>query len=224
MSGWRELVRRELARFEAQTGSDVVELDEFLAQSRPVFAEAYPENENIDPKVRQVLQQLRERDEVAFVDHQGTYRIGDLDRDADTDADSEGPAYTAAEYETTVNARSMPAAFRRGVLNRYGRRCPVSGVDQPRLLDVAHVSSWSEYPEHRTDPTNVVALDKTHHAAFDAGLFTFDPDHRLRLAPDFETDSDVLRRTLVERAGERIDGLQVAGAHLERRNRSVAWW
>lgn len=118
----------------------------------------------------------------------------------------------------------MPAAFREGVLNRYGRHCPVSGVDRLRLLDIAHVAPWSDFPEHRTDPRNAVALDKTHHAAFDAGLFTLDSRRRLCLAPDFETESGVLRRTLVEQAGDRVEGVNVADAHLERHNRSLEWW
>ncbi|MFC7166711.1 HNH endonuclease [Halospeciosus flavus] len=223
MSRWRRVVRRELARFEEQTGSDVVELGDFLDQSRAVFVAEFPDNDHVDAKVRQVLQQLRDRGEVDFLDDAGRYRIRDLGTDRAADVDEVTPDYTAAEYETVVGARSIPAAFRAHVLDRYGHRCPVSGVDHDRLLDVAHVLPWSGFPDHRTDPRNVLPLSRTHHAAFDAGLFTLDTDYRLQLDPDFETESDVLRRTLVERADERVE-VDVASDYLDRHNRRLDWW
>jgi putative restriction endonuclease len=107
-------------------------------------------------------------------------------------------------YETSVHARSVDPEFRATVLSRHDRTCPVSGVDHSGLLDVAHVLSWSEYPEHRADLSNVLALSKTHHAAFDRELFTIDQNYRLCVNPSFETQSDVLQRTIIDRAGERI--------------------
>jgi len=79
------------------------------------------------------------------------------------------------------------------------KTCPISGVDHPGLLDVAHVLSWSDYPQYRADVANVLPLSKTHHAAFDKGLFTIDLDYCLRVNPEFETQSDLLQRTLLDR-------------------------
>jgi len=110
----------------------------------------------------------------------------------------------AGTYEATVHARSVDPEFRATVLSRHDRTCPISGVDHPGLLDVAHVLPWSDYPEHRADLSNVLALSKTHHAAFDRGLFTIDQDYRLCINPNFETQSDLLQRTIIDRAGERI--------------------
>ena len=53
---------------------------------------------------------------------------------------------TASTYETTVHARSVDPDFRATVLSRYDETCPVSGVDHPGLLDVAHVLSWRVTP------------------------------------------------------------------------------
>ena len=111
---------------------------------------------------------------------------------------------TAGTYEATVHTRSVDPEFRATVLSRYDRTCPVSGVDHPGLLDVAHVLSWSDYPEHRADLGNVLPLSKTHHAAFDRELFTIDRDYRLRVNPSFETKSDMLQRTIVDQVGERV--------------------
>lgn len=110
----------------------------------------------------------------------------------------------AGTYETTVHARAVDPEFRATVLSRHDRTCPISGVDHPGLLDVAHILSWSDYPDYRADLTNVLALSKTHHAAFDRELFTIDQDYRLRVNPAFETESDVLQRTVIDREGERI--------------------
>jgi len=111
---------------------------------------------------------------------------------------------SAGTYDATVHARSVDPEFRATVLSRHDRTCPISGVDHPGLLDVAHVLSWSDYPEYRADISNVLALSKTHHAAFDRELFTIDQDYRLHVNPNFETQSDVLQQTIIDRAGERI--------------------
>jgi putative restriction endonuclease len=111
---------------------------------------------------------------------------------------------SAGVYEATVQARAVDPEFRVTVLSRYDQRCPVSGVDHPGLLDIAHVLSWSDYPDHRADLGNVLPLSKTHHAAFDRELFTIDEEYRLRVNPDFETESDVLQRTIVEQHGKCI--------------------
>lgn len=230
MSRWRRVVRRELARYTEEAGWRVVELQELYDQMLPVLREEFPENNNREAKLRQILQQLGERGELEFIDGAGTYRILDLGDEADSGSDSTaaGPEWTyeAREYETTVGARSLPAAFRDAVLSRYEARCPVSGVDHERLLDVAHVLPWSDHESLRTDPENVVALDKTHHAAFDAALYTLDRDYRLHVAPDFETESDLLRRTLLEQDGEAVavPDDTLSPEYLRRRNQSLDWW
>jgi len=117
------------------------------------------------------------------------------------------PGMRAGTYDATVHARSVDPEFRATVLSRHDRTCPISGVDHPGLLDVAHVLSWSDYPGHRADLSNVLALSKTHHAAFDRELFTIDQDYRLRVNPNFETQSDVLQQRIIDRAGERISVL-----------------
>ncbi len=101
----------------------------------------------------------------------------------------------------------------------------MSGVDHPGLLDVAHVLSWSDYPEYRADLSNVLALSKTHHAAFDRELFTIDQDYRLRVNPEFETESDVLQRTIIDREGERISIQEESlnPQYVTQHNSSLAW-
>jgi putative restriction endonuclease len=132
---------------------------------------------------------------------------------------------TAGTYETTVHARQVDPEFRATVLSRHDHTCPVSCVDHPGLLDVAHVSSWSEYPEHRADVANVLPLSKTHHAAFDRKVFTIDREYRIQVNPDFDTESELLERTLVERDGEHVslpDG-SVSPEYLAQHNAAIGW-
>ena len=71
----------------------------------------------------------------------------------------------------------------------------------------------------------MLPLSKTHHAAFDRELFTIDEEYRLRVNPDFETESDVLQRTIVEQHGERIgvpDGT-LDLAYVQQHNSTIEW-
>lgn len=221
MSRWRRVVRRELTSYRKATGHSVVALADVYDELLPVVTDEFSENDHPKAKLRQVLQELEDRGEVERLER-GLYRLVDVAAVPVPD----GRSYTATEYETTVGARSLPAAFRSHLLEAYRARCPVSGVDHERLLDVAHVLPWSEYPNRRSDPENVLVLDKTHHAAFDEALFTLDADLRLCLAPDFETESTLLERTLVEQAGRRVslpDPSPDVRGTLARRNRELDW-
>lgn len=229
MSRWREVVRRELARYREQTGTDVIERQDLLEQSLPVLEAEFPGAKTPGQTLSRVLQELRDRGELEFLDHEGTYRILNLDEDATASASDVDPTqqYEARTYETTVQGRSLPVAFRDAALAWYGSRCPVSGVDREGLLDVAHVLPWSDHPEYRTDPENVMVLDKTHHEAFDRGLFTLDDEYCLHVAPEFSTESDVLETTLLDREGDRVafpDARAPAADHLREHNTTLAWW
>lgn len=144
------------------------------------------------------------------------------------ESDSDQAAgFTATEYQSVTSTRALDPEFRAVVLNRYDTTCPVSTVDHPNLLDVAHVLPWSEYPEHRADFGNVLPLSKTHHAAFDAELFTLDTEYRLQVNPEFDTESDLLQRTLLDRDGETLASLSndhLDPTYLETRNESLGWW
>ena len=131
----------------------------------------------------------------------------------------------AETYETTVTARAIDPEFREVTLRRFNSTCPISGVDHSSLLDVAHVLSWRDYPEYRADLSNVLALSKTHHAAFDRELFTIDQNYRIRVNPTFETESDLLQRTILNRDGERIsvpDGT-VDPDYITQHNATLEW-
>ncbi|MDQ2055976.1 HNH endonuclease [Halobellus sp. H-GB7] len=168
--------------------------------------------------------------------HDGAYALTDEGRafvedavedwaDSDWTPQIDDDEMTAARYQTTTYARVVDPEFRATVLSQYDRTCPISGVDHPGLIDVAHVLSWSDYPKHRADLENVFPLSKTHHAAFDRGLFTIDQDYRLLVNPEFETESAHLQRTILDRAGERVprvDG-SVDPDYITQHNAALEW-
>lgn len=136
-----------------------------------------------------------------------------------------GSEFSATTYETTVVARSIDPEFRATVLSRYEGNCPVSHVDHPPLLDVAHVLPWSDYPDCRADLGNVLPLSKTHHAAFDRDLFTIDSEYHIRVNPEFETESDILQQTIIDRAGETIPFGETGPdpSYLSEHNQELTW-
>ena len=75
------------------------------------------------------------------------------------------------------------------------------------------------------DLSNVLPLSKTHHAAFDRELFTIDQDYRLQVNPAFETESDVLQQTIIDREGERISipAESLKPQYVTQHNASLEW-
>lgn len=227
MTTWIELVRTGLRRYHEQTERTEIELEEVYNYTLEQARSEFPDNSHPKAKIRQTLQLLRDDDAVAF-SGDGEYRLLEpLTEGEPSSVSSLRRDFTAETYETTTSARSIDPEFRETVLRRFENTCPVSGVDHPGLLDVAHVLSWSDHPDERADVENVIALDKTHHAAFDAELFTLDDEFRLWANPGFETESEILERTITAQDGERIDlpsAASVAPEYLRTRNQQLDWW
>ena len=81
-----------------------------------------------------------------------------------------GPTETTA----SVRVRRGQQFFRQTVLNSYGVRCCISGINVPRLLVASHIKPWRDFPDERLNPRNGLCLSSLHDAAFDAGLITLD--------------------------------------------------
>lgn len=89
-----------------------------------------------------------------------------------------GPTETAA----TVKVRRGQQFFRQAILNAYGVRCCISGINVPRFLVASHIKPWRDFPGERLDPRNGLCLSCLHDAAFDDGLITLDESLRLVLS------------------------------------------
>jgi predicted restriction endonuclease len=84
------------------------------------------------------------------------------------------PPSGPTEAVVSVPARRGQQFFQQTVLNAYGVRCCISGINVPRLLIASHIKPWRDFPESRLDARNGLCLSSLHDAAFDAGLITLD--------------------------------------------------
>ena len=81
-----------------------------------------------------------------------------------------------------VKLRRGQQFFRQTVLNVYGVRCCITGINIPRLLVASHIKPWRDSSDERLDPRNGLCLSSLHDAAFDAGLITLDEQFKLVLS------------------------------------------
>jgi putative restriction endonuclease len=64
----------------------------------------------------------------------------------------------------------------------HGRRCAISHLPEPRLLDAAHIVMDADEQLGQPIVSNGLPLTKLHHAAFDAHLIGIDPDLRIHVS------------------------------------------
>lgn len=88
-----------------------------------------------------------------------------------------------------VQVRKNQHIFRRAVLNSYNNRCCISGLSEERLLIASHIVPWSEDKQNRLNPQNGLCLSALHDKAFDVGLITVTPDHRVLVSPSLKRKS-----------------------------------
>jgi hypothetical protein len=94
-----------------------------------------------------------------------------------------GPARFDSEFRLTENlinktgtvkVRAGQQRFRFHVISQYGEKCAVCRIRHPQLLTAAHICGKSD--KGSDDWRNGIPLCATHHAAFDAHLFSIDPN------------------------------------------------
>jgi len=85
--------------------------------------------------------------------------------------------------EAVVRTRVNQGFFRAAILAAYDRRCCITGLAIPELLNASHIVPWSADLKNRTNPRNGLCLSATHDRAFDCGLLTVTPDFRVKLSP-----------------------------------------
>lgn len=108
-------------------------------------------------------------------------RITDIDRSDEVPFELEGNRSKHAPGR--VRRRPGQRKFQFLVLQRYGPRCPLSGVTVPAMLEAAHLRGDADGGSD--DPRNGLPLNAALHRAFDAHLFAVNP-HTLKV----ETQSD----------------------------------
>ncbi len=146
-------------------------------QDRDMWNEFHSSLNDLAPESEQLLHDLFTTDNDREVDF--------LERDKirlEPSTKATTPPSGATETTASVRVRRGQQFFRQTVLNAYGVRCCISGINVPRLLVASHIKPWREFPMERLDPRNGLCLSSLHDAAFDAGLITIDKKLRLVLS------------------------------------------
>jgi hypothetical protein len=109
-----------------------------------------------------------------------------------------------------VLSRVGQGQFRDDVIQLWGERCAVSGLDLLPLLRASHIKPWKDSDNReRLDPYNGLLLSPAYDACFDAGLITFTADGKISL-------SAALTPARIERIGLNPNA-QIAGLHARHR-------
>jgi putative restriction endonuclease len=89
---------------------------------------------------------------------------------------------------TLQPTRLGQGAFRKLVLDAYGRRCAVSGEHTVPVLQASHIRPFADVQQHEV--SNGLSLRSDIHTLFDQGYVTVTPDYRFvvsdRLREDFD--------------------------------------
>lgn len=118
----------------------------------------------------------------------------------------ETQAVQTTEVEATTKVRVGQSFFRQTVLSSYDNRCCITDNPISELLIASHIIPWSEQSEHRLNPHNGLCLARTHDAAFDQGLITFDENYQLLLSHYLQEflPSPTLEQNFVAYAGRQM--------------------
>lgn len=145
-------------------------------QDRAMWAEFREHIDTLAPESESLLHDLFTDDDLLEVDFLGRDRVRLLPATA-------LPPLGPTEKMGSVKQRRGQQYFRQTLLNAYGLRCCISGIDVPRFLVASHIRPWSQFPDDRLDPRNGLCLSTLHDAAFDSGLLTLDENLRVVLSP-----------------------------------------
>ena len=152
------------------------------AQDRAVWSEFQASSGDLAQESEWLLHDLFTSDEQEDVDLIGGRGVR-LERSVRNEVCPHGPT----EIRSTVKVRRGQQFFRQSVLNVYGFRCCITGINVPRFLVASHIKPWSKFPEERLNPRNGLCLSSLHDAAFDEGLITLDDECRVVLSRDLKS-------------------------------------
>jgi putative restriction endonuclease len=137
-------------------------------QDREMWSEFQSNLNDLGPESEQLLHDLFTDDNDREVDFLQRDKVR-LERSSDLVKPT-----GLTEATANVKVRRGQQFFRQTILNAYGVRCCISGINIPRLLVASHIKRWADHPGERLNPRNGLCLSSIHDAAFDDGLITLD--------------------------------------------------
>ncbi|RAJ42829.1 HNH endonuclease [Kitasatospora sp. SolWspMP-SS2h] len=97
-----------------------------------------------------------------------------LDRDRSEEQPFQLEGNRRQRRSGTVVTRPDQARFKLEVFQRYGPRCPFSGISVPQMIEAAHLRGDADGGS--SDARNGLPMNAALHRAFDAHLFAINPD------------------------------------------------
>ncbi len=91
------------------------------------------------------------------------------------------------EREAYVSQRVGQNAVRRYTLEQYESKCALCDIAEPGLLVASHIVPWSEDPENRGNPRNVICLCVLHDRLFESGFLKIGEDYKVNFSKKFQT-------------------------------------
>lgn len=137
--------------------------------------------------------------------------------DADADSfDTPLPGFDEQDRPYfAIRMRRGVAAFREKVLNRYGRKCMISGCSVPALLEACHVSRYQGPQDNH--PANGMILRSDLHTLFDLDLIGLNPaDLSIAVHPDLMgTEYEKYSGTRLSLGGEKTIDMRAVRSRWE---------
>jgi putative restriction endonuclease len=105
-----------------------------------------------------------------------------------------------------TKSRLHQAEFRERVLGAYGKRCAMSGLPVPELLEAAHIMP-DAHELGTAEVQNGICLSRIHHRAFDSNLIGVTPDYKIYISERLMKIQDgvILEGGLKALHGQRLD-------------------
>jgi hypothetical protein len=169
---WRDAVWDAVRRLARTTGQSFTREQLIAQEMANIVRDTGSTGATTGQTLSRVLQELRD-DGLLLFDARGRYRLSMATRrvaDVDLAADT--------QRAMLVQARVGQGRFRTGLLMRWGRHCPLTGIGELGLLRASHIIAWRACASdgERLDPENGLLLSALWDAAFDRGLVSFADD------------------------------------------------
>ncbi|MCX5035337.1 HNH endonuclease [Streptomyces coelicoflavus] len=173
-----ESVLYHYPRTNRQAGRDASEIaaTKVAAQLRlPVFVIAKPAPRSAVRIVRLAwVEGWEDESEQFLISYGGEAPTQVLGRDQSDQEPFELEGNRRRIRQRNVQVRPDQARFKLRVFQRYGPRCPLTGIAVPQMIEAAHLRPVED--DGTDDPRNGLPLSAGLHRAFDAGLFAIHPD------------------------------------------------
>ncbi len=202
---WHDATLLGLRRYADRHRTRVIKRQRLVAEELDqIVADADASGATPAQTLSRVLQELRDKGLIQFLQQPGTYLL----LDSPIDVEDEDLPDEAIDYAITANRLRLGvvetgtsqaiARQRRGqsrlrelTLANYSSLCAVCDVGNPDLLVASHIVPWSQDPVNRGNLANLVCLCRFHDALFERGYWTLTDD--LEVARKNGVESETIR-------------------------------